>query len=694
MKLRVMIVLLAFALLPLASSSIFIEPLKNVYNYGDQISVDTVIVPSTTTASHYIVDLKCGTTISYNIFNNFLQAQSGIEKPVVVVTELLNPLLENLTDPCYLRASFGGELVNSNTFTLSKVLNLESELEFDSLNPGNTFRISGNSITKSGVPVNGFVELFIPSLNLYKSSIITDGEFNLTIYLPLNAKSGEHDYKLEVHNTDYNSKKINFGSNAGKFTIGQILKEVKINVNEENAKPESDFIFRVDAIDQAGDIILKEVSLTINQPKGIPFIKKVIKSGEDQKISFMLSDLPGYWSIETDVEGIKNRKLFYLAEVNRLQSSLIDDTLIITNIGNALYNGPIEISVGDIVEIRQIKLGPGQTEKLSISAPDGEYKIAIVDKEGEAKELGSAFLTGNAVKVTNFKEDFIYTFTSPLIWWLGVALLVLVVILVQVKIRIQKMPRPSPAPSPTTQSDNVFKPSKIEFTPNTRSNIDSKTTSSKKFDMSWLNNKPKPIVSAPASVPFSTAPKVNPVNLFGVENHGIRERAAAIALYVTSNSPAVLNTMNRALSLAQENGAKVYVDGDYKIVLFSPRLTRNQDNERSAVNVARRMQAIFLEHMSMSSEGNFGLGVSDGEIISEIEGGKFHFTSTGNLISYAKRLAHASNAKLLISDSIRRKLISTVKAEKSPYQGVWEVTKVIDYSPSKDFIKRFSDRNK
>ena len=696
MKMRMMIlVAFAFLAIPLASSSIFIEPLKNVYNYGDQIEVNTIIVPSVTTSSHYIVDLKCGNTISYNIFNSFFQAQAGIEQPVVVATELLNPLLDNVTAPCYLRATFGSDVVNSNTFTLSKVLNLESELEFENLNPGDTLHLSGYSITKSEVPVNGFAELFIPALNLYKSAVVTNGVFNISIDFPLNVKSGEHNYTLEVHNTDHNSRKINFGSNYVKFSVGQILKEVRINVNEESAKPESDFIFRVDAVDQAGDPVLKEVSLTINQPKGVPFIKKVVKSGEDQKINFMLSDIPGYWSIETDVEGMKNRKLFYLSEVNTLQTSLINNTLIVTNIGNSAYSGPLEITIGTVVEIKQINLGPGETEKLTISAPDGEYSIKVSDQAGEQKTLGSAFLTGNAIKVTSFKEDFIYTFTNPLIWWLGVALLILVIVLVQIKIRMQKMPRPSPSASSmmTSQSDNVFKPSKIEFTPNTRSNVDM-TANNKKFDMSWLNNRSNPAVSAPVNVPFSTTPKISPANLFGVENHGIRERAAAIALYITSNSPAMVATMNRALSLAQETGAKVYVDGEYKIVLFSPRLTRNQDNEANAVNVARRMQAIFLEHMSMSSDGNFGLGVSDGEIISEIENNRFHFTSTGNLISYAKRLAHASNTKLLISDSIRRKLISTVKADKSPYQGVWEVTRVMDYSPSRDFIKRFSDRNR
>ncbi|MEK6908696.1 MAG: hypothetical protein AABX23_01445 [Nanoarchaeota archaeon] len=693
MKVRLMLVLLVLVL-PLVSSSIFVEPLRQIYNYGDQVSVDTTIVPSVTTSSHYVVDLKCGTNFTANVFNSFFEAQANVEIPVTVTTELLSPLLENMTSSCFLRASFANEVVNSNSFMISKLIDVDAELEVESLNPGQTLYVSGSAIKRSSVPVDGFAELFIPALNLYKSALVIDGFFNITIVLPSNSKSGDHNFTVEVHNTDYNSRKINSGSYYNTFSVGQILKEVNIHLNDEIAKPESEFIFRIDTLDQAGDLIDKEVSLTVNKPKGIPFIKKIVKSGEDQKISFFLNDSPGYWSIETDVDGLLNRKLFYLSEINTLQTSLINNTLIVTNVGNAPYSGPLEITIGSFVEVKQVKLGPGETQKFTLRAPDGDYSIAVSDKAGEIKTLGSAFLTGNAVKVTDFREDVIYTFTNPLIWWLGVILLILVIILVQVRLRMQKV---NPRSSISSMSSNKveMKPAKTEFTPNTRSNIFDSSDNKSKFDMSWFN-KPKVPSSATSSVnSFLPVAKVSPTNLFGTQGQGIRERAVAIALYIHANSPSVSETLNRALSLAQEVKAKVYVDGEYKIVLLSPRLTGSQDNESSAISVARRIQALFLEHSSINNDGiNFGIGVSDGEIISEVENNKFHFTSTGNLISYAKRLANASNTKLLISDSIRRKVISTVKAERSPFQGVWEVLRVIDHSSSKDFIKRFSDRNK
>jgi hypothetical protein len=689
-----MIALLLVLVLPLASSSIFIEPLNTVYNLGDQINAETKLISTTNVNSHYTVDLKCGDYNS-NIFNNFISAQANVEKPITVSTQLSDASLESITAQCNLIAKFNGEEVSSSAFSLSKLINIDAQTEFDHLNPGENLHVSGTATEESGNAVNGFVELFVPAINLYKSGVVTNGAFDIVTPLPMNAKGGEHDIRIDIHNTDSNSRKINLGSYSSKITISQKLKELNIKLNSDTAKPQEDFTFKVEAIDQAGDTMAKDVTLVINKPQGVPFVKKIIRSGEDQNLKFALSDTPGYWSIETEVDSIKARKLFYLSEVNTLQTSLIDNTIIITNIGNAPYVGPVEISIGSVVEVKQVNLNAGETQKFTLRAPDGDYKITTSSEDGEVKELGTAFLTGNAVKVSDFKEDVIYTFTNPLIWWLAVALLVLIVILVQVKIRMNRI-RGHSIPSASGSMNMMAKPISIvprtEFSPNTRSTTDL-APSKTKFDMSWFE-KPKVVPSQQSVNPFVPAtPKVNPNVVFG-STQGIRERAAAIALYVNTVNPNVNETINRALSLARETGAKIYLDGEYKVILFSPRLTQNQDNELVAINVARRIQALFLEHMSMTSDGaTFGLGVSDGEIISEIENGKFHFTSTGNLISYAKRLAHASNTKLLLSDSIRRKVITTVKTEKAPYQGVWEVVKVTDYSPSKDFIKRFSDRN-
>jgi len=361
------------------------------------------------------------------------------------------------------------------------------------------------------------------------------------------------------------------------------------------------------------------------------------------------------------------------------------------------------------VEIKQVKLGVGEMQRFTLRAPDGDYSISIME-DGLTQMLGSTFLTGNAVKVTNFREDLLYTIANPIIWWLAVIFLVLIIIFVQMRIRkTHRSHIGTTTPTPAFSANSKPKEA-VENKPVADDVVEKKLTfdfsrkddisigKSTKFDNSWMPKLKNIDFSPPKNVVTSQQnpiPKIVPSTLFASQNQGIRERAVAIALYVNNQSTNITQTLNGALSVAKEAGAKIYIDGEYKIILFSPKLTNNIDNESVAVSVGRRIQALFLEHVKNNNDGVlFGIGVSNGEIISEVENDKFHFTSTGNLISLAKRIAQSSNMKLFISDSVRRKVISNVKTDRSPFQNVWEVTRVIDHSQSRDFIKRFSDRNR
>ena len=59
-------------------------------------------------------------------------------------------------------------------------------------------------------------------------------------------------------------------------------------------------------------------------------------------------------TLHKDIEAIagdqRARKLFYVEEVRKIQTSLVNDTLIVTNTGNIPYKGPIEIIIGSAVE--------------------------------------------------------------------------------------------------------------------------------------------------------------------------------------------------------------------------------------------------------------------------------------------------------------------------------------------------------
>ncbi len=693
-------ILVALVLLPLASAGIFIEPLNPVYNYGDLLSTNTNVVSPVSSSGHYTAELVCGANLTLPIFNQFIYLNPNTEKHFEITTQLTDNSLRNNNQNCFLRANYNGETVSSGQFRLSKVISLDTDIAFDELKPGSLILIDGLAFKESELPFNGYVELFLPSLNLYKSGTIQNGKINISTILPLNAKSGFHNATLFVHDSDAFGRELNNGTQSYNIEVLQILNTVEIVAEKESIKPGEEFVFIVDARDQAGDPIGGKVGILVSEPNGLPYIKKVVNHGEAQKIPFSLNNTPGYWSVEATVAGVTKRKLFYLAEMPKIQTSLINDTLIVTNIGNSLYDGPLEITIGSHVEVKQLKLEVGETEKFTLHAPDGTYSISVLGDEKQ-ESLGTTFLTGKAIAVTDLKDDFFNTISDPLIWWLAAILFVMIIILVQVKMRLQRRP-PTPG-SQNLGSWSVKQPqspiitTKIEKPAEVKKPVQSVSQS-----LSWKPSSYSQMASTqrqqeiPRESPkpqLAPAPGVNP---FASAHEGVRERAVALAVRASAGtSPYAAQTLNTALSLAQETGAKIYIDGEFKIVIFSPRLTKTYDNENLAVNAARRMESLFLEHNRLYNDRiNFGLGISDGEIISEIEGGKFHFTSAGNVISSSKRIAQTAVMKLLLSDSIRKKVMNTVKTEQSSATGLWEVTRVIDRSSGSDFMRKFSERNR
>jgi len=327
-------------------------------------------------------------------------------------------------------------------------------------------------------------------------------------------------------------------------------------------------------------------------------------------------------------------------QVKKVQTSLINNSLIVTNIGNVPYNGPLEITIGSKVEVRQLSLELGEVQKFKLYAPEGNYQISVNDGQ-EPAVLGSTFLTGNAVRVVDVREGIIEAIGNPMIWGLGLVLFILIVVLVQVKRRITNKP----------------------LNPQASASL-------------------KPATSAPIIIPTLSA------------QQGAKENACVIVLKAQGmNSPQVADTMNKALSLGSNTGAKIYVEGDYRIILFSKNLTKQENNEFLAVKTAQSMEDTINSHNKMYRDKiSFGIGINDGEIISETRDGHFKFTSIGGLISAAKRTSSLAEGKILLSDSIHRKLINTVKTERFGEGNLWAVRKITDHSMHSDFLDKFKKR--
>tara|TARA_Y100000034_G_C6905629_1_gene420124 strand:+ start:2640 stop:4688 length:2049 start_codon:yes stop_codon:yes gene_type:complete len=667
-----------FVVVSFSSAEIFVGNLNDVYNIDDEIISEITLIPSVATADHFKVDMQCGNK-NTNIFNQYLNLAAGQQQTVNANTRMNNLYLPSmwvnvtnsteilnlssnlsgnetagnetnsstitlvaptyyiqlvhLLEDCNLNVNYGAESFSTGFFEISNLIEIDLDWDVDDFDPGAEIQFAGLAEKESGVLVDGFVETKIPGLGIYETGLISGGNLDYSLLIPEDAKSGKHNISIRVYQKDFTGEIINEGIYWDELKVYQFLKSLEIQVTDVNAKPGEDYTFTATTYDQANEVIDSEVSIIVFDPNDFVFMKKLIKPGTEQKIEFLLNETPGYWKIEASAGDLLERKIIYLEEIEEIQTSLINDTLVVTNIGNVFYEGPLEITIGSVVEIKNLKLKVGESQNYKLKAPDGTYSVSVSTGD-ESSSLGNTFLTGNAIKVVDIRSGVLDAVGSPIFWWGLIILFVLIVVLVYVKRRVLK-----------------------------------------KKDGNGMGVKDK--------IPHGASSSHNIGN-------GTKEEAYAVALKTGPDVKEVSQSIQNELMSIKKLGAKIYLDGNFKIILVTKKLTKAENNEILAVKIAKKLEDILLAHNKRFKDKiEFGIGVNNGTVISEISDGRFKFNSVGGVISGAKRIAKNHKMKAHLSETMHRKVTGAVRTEKTN-EG-WEIKKIRDREKHKKFLKGFSN---
>jgi len=161
------------------------------------------------------------------------------------------------------------------------------------------------------------------------------------------------------------------------------------------------------------------------------------------------------------------------------------------------------------------------------------------------------------------------------------------------------------------------------------------------------------------------------------------------------NNTEALKAIDSALWKAKESGAKIYSEGDYRIIVLAPVLTKEKVNTIKALittqTIERMLNAYNKRH---DPKIQFGIGAHIGNLIVENKDKKFRFISVNNTISATKRISQHSDNDVLLSESMHRQTIGKVKTQKSPHQNYWKLLKVVDRSQHAAYINKFSEQQK
>ncbi|HLC54191.1 MAG TPA: hypothetical protein VJK07_01035 [Candidatus Nanoarchaeia archaeon] len=632
MKYAVISIFSLIVLSALVSAEMTITHTETVYNLEDTLSL-TAIVRATQNANDFLrISLHCGEQ-DVELYRAPLSLGAGASREMSLEVVLTKAILGSLYGICTVRGNYGAEHTETSRFELSKNIDISLTAADSPLEPGQNVVVRGNAHKANGDAVRGHVNAINSALNLRFDGLVTNGSFALNFTIPESMPVGRHVIALNVYETDNRGERTNEGTIETTLIIKSVLRSVDVSLNQtESAMPNGTIVYRVYAYDQTGQAMTDDARISISQPDGDIFAQQLVHTGES--ISFVLPQhaQPGYWKIEAVIDGISNRRLFYVDEYERASFDLVNATLAITNIGNVPYKKTIEIVIGEHRELRDVELAVNGLKKYTLRAPDSTYSIKVYDGV-EDFFAENVPLTGRTVDIGEVR---FMTGTLKSVWWIALLVIAGLAVATNVYLRYR------------TPAQHV-----VEQLP----------------------------ISATHLRALSS----------GSAMGGVKEQAVGLAIKLEGTKGE--DVIMPLLADAQKRGVRMYVHGDHRVVLFSPRLTRSVNPEMLAVKLAKDVEKVLTEHnQKMKPKVSFGIGAARGEMISEMKNGEFSFTATTSFIPAAKRLASASEQQTLISHELYTTVMNLVKAEKSRSADAWRVLALRDRSSNDSFIAGFLKR--
>jgi len=727
------------------SAGIYFSEFDTKYNLGDMIDINVNVDPIVE-GRLLKVTLFCNENNVIE-FNN-LPDESGnvnIKLPLNFYT------IKEANGDCYFLGDYFTELRTSLDFEISKLLIIKLSKESFFASPGEEIIISGSAEKLSGNVVDGEVEINIPLLGLYESNSgegeveneeeidgpesdedgnnqesgnessdaedtneeteeeveeveevdevvesfnagkfygkVVSGEFSVNIRLSEETPAGNYRVDILVYE-ESDGQRSSEGIVLANLEVFQILTSIDIALSGQNFDPGTTLDLKSSLLDQTGVNIDDEVSVVIMNENDERIFEKIVNSQETISYQLLSNSSSGYYEIDVSNGDISNNKKFFINEKAIVSFEIINNSLVVTNIGNIPYKKGIEVVLNGKPFVKKINLGLGESREFKLTGSNEEYNIKVSDGETEISR-SSVMLTGHAVSVNAVNEKGKGS-GSPIVWIfviliLGIGLLFLF--------------------------RNVFKKKSFAFHKKDKGGFfkfgKGKKDQAGKTEINVGDSGGAVAEGAGAAVGTVVASSVvgdkkKPIahnqasQVLVLKGH--KSNAVVLVLKIKNKIGNVeKQSLEEAIGHAYNKKGAVYEQGDFIFIVFSPLMTRNNKNEAGAAKVGENIVNVLNEHnKKMKDKIDFGIGISSGEIINKIENKKLKFTALGNFIVVAKRLAEASDKQVLVTKEAYERGISEIKAEKRKLNEgeVYEVRSVIDGEKNKKFLRGFLARQK
>jgi len=145
-------------------------------------------------------------------------------------------------------------------------------------------------------------------------------------------------------------------------------------------KAKENISLMVTIYDSNNNLVDGEVFVTLEDAEKRVKIEKTIPSNEFVEVDLGEGASYGQGKITATYQGSEASGFFTIEIEELIKFSLIEDNLIIKNIGNTKYVGTIRITIGESPTTnKEIKLNIGEKISYKLVAPEGAYNIKVTD---------------------------------------------------------------------------------------------------------------------------------------------------------------------------------------------------------------------------------------------------------------------------------------------------------------------------
>jgi len=632
---------------------------KELYNLGDTIEIPLKIVALENIKNTFSMNILCN-GVETEVYKADIKLSLGQEQSLNLIIILDKSRIGKTAGICKIKASLKDSYVLTNEFKISDLIVIElknPKLEFT---PGENIIIEGEAKKENGELVNGFVELSMTNQGktIEKIDTVNNGFFYLNLSLEKNAKAGEYLVLVKVYEKDSNGDTTNNGFTDYNIKVKQISTSIEIIFENPEVNPGDNLKVKAILHDQTGEKIDSNVIITIKNDKNKIFEQVDKSTDEFLEFPIKYNEPPADWKIFAVSNKLSSESTFKINEKQDIKIELINRTLIVKNTGNVPYKKTLLIKIGDKSMNIDINLDVNENEKYILSAPDGEYKIEVIGSEGESKMTGMSVLTGDVIDIKKASGSVVTLVRHPFVWFFIIGILGFVVFMVLKK---------------------GYKRSFIGYIHTGKKEKSKEIIPSKKSIINASNI---------AELSLSIKGDKQNVSLVCLKLKNFEE--------IEKSKEGTKETLQKISNIAEENKTVVYKNHDNLFLILAPIMTKTFKNEKTAVEIAQKIQKILKEHNRMFKQRiEFGISLNYGTIVAKQEQGVFKFMSMDTLISASKKIASISNEEIYLSEKIREKLMSDVKTEKTHKDKITIYTiKDIrsDNEEHKKFIRSFLDR--